>query len=143
MRSYVSPRILAGERTRKSLPDAARGRRPRPGGEPLSPVPIRAHVVEVLRFASAARVLAGGSRERLAVWQFYWPLYPSIGIDAMGRTLRWAIPGSRLPAIQSGRPPRWVPDTLVPITTGQSGSPPVLWDRTPFIFPPPSSTQSC
>ena len=38
----------------------------------------------------------GGSRERLEVWQFYEPLYPPAGIGAMGNTLRWVIPGSRL-----------------------------------------------
>jgi hypothetical protein len=41
-------------------------------------------------------LLAGGSRERLEVWQFYELLYPPHGIDAMGKTLRWVIPGSRL-----------------------------------------------
>jgi hypothetical protein len=41
-------------------------------------------------------LVAGGSRERLEVWQFYGPLYPSHGIGAMGKTLRWVIPGSRL-----------------------------------------------
>jgi hypothetical protein len=44
-------------------------------------------------------LLAGGSRERLEVWQFYEPLYPSHGIDALGKTLPWVIPGSRLLAI--------------------------------------------
>jgi hypothetical protein len=39
---------------------------------------------------------ASGSRERLEVWQFYGPLYPPHGIDAIGKTLRWVIPGSRL-----------------------------------------------
>jgi len=33
-------------------------------------------------------LLAGGSRKRLEVWQFYGPLYPPHGIDAMGKTLR-------------------------------------------------------
>jgi hypothetical protein len=42
------------------------------------------------------RLLAGGSRERLAVYQFYGPVYPRSDIDAMGKTLRWVIPGSRL-----------------------------------------------
>ena len=42
------------------------------------------------------RVVAGGSRERLEVWEFYGRLYPPAGIDAMGQTLRWVIPGSRL-----------------------------------------------
>ncbi len=41
-------------------------------------------------------LVAGGSRERLEVWQFYGPLYPPHGTDAMGKTLRWVIPGSRL-----------------------------------------------
>ena len=41
-------------------------------------------------------LLAGGSRERLEVWQFYELLYPPHGKDAMGKTLRWVIPGSRL-----------------------------------------------
>jgi hypothetical protein len=41
-------------------------------------------------------LLAGGSRERLEVWQFYGPLYPPHGVDALGKTLRWVIPGSRL-----------------------------------------------
>jgi hypothetical protein len=39
---------------------------------------------------------AGGSRECLEVWQFYGPLYPLQAIGAMGKTLRWVIPGSRL-----------------------------------------------
>ena len=39
---------------------------------------------------------AGGSRERLDVRQFYGPLYPRNRIDAMGKTSRWVIPGSRL-----------------------------------------------
>jgi hypothetical protein len=42
------------------------------------------------------RLLAGGSRERLELWQFYGPLYLPHGTDAMGKTLRWVIPGSRL-----------------------------------------------
>jgi hypothetical protein len=57
---------------------------------------------------------AGGSRERLEVWQFYGPLYPPHGIEAMGKTSRWVIPGSRLllthraAMLQSGSPPgRW------------------------------------
>jgi len=41
-------------------------------------------------------LLAGGSRERLEVWQFYGPLYLPHEIGAMGKTLRWVIPGSRL-----------------------------------------------
>ena len=54
---------------------------------------------------------AGGSRERLEVWQFYGPLYPLHAISAMGKTLRWVIPGSRLlltdraAMLQSGSPP--------------------------------------
>jgi hypothetical protein len=42
------------------------------------------------------RLAAGGSRERLEVRQFYGPLYPRNRTDAMGKTLRWVIPGSRL-----------------------------------------------
>ena len=42
------------------------------------------------------RLAAGGSRERLEVWQFYGPLYPPPGTDAMGKTLCWVIPGNRL-----------------------------------------------
>jgi hypothetical protein len=41
-------------------------------------------------------LLAGGSRERLEARQFYGPLGPHNTIDAMGKTLRWVIPGSRL-----------------------------------------------
>jgi hypothetical protein len=41
-------------------------------------------------------LVAGGSRGRLEVWQFYGPLYPPPGIDALGKTVRWVIPGSRL-----------------------------------------------
>jgi hypothetical protein len=41
-------------------------------------------------------LLAGGSRERLDVRQFYGPLDPHNRIAAMGKTLRWVIPGSRL-----------------------------------------------
>jgi hypothetical protein len=40
-------------------------------------------------------LVAGGSRERLEVWQFDRPLYLPHGIGAMGKTLRWVIPGSR------------------------------------------------
>jgi len=39
---------------------------------------------------------AGGSRERFEVRQFYGPLYPRNRTDAMGKTWRWVIPGSRL-----------------------------------------------
>jgi hypothetical protein len=39
---------------------------------------------------------AGGSWERLEVQQFYGPLYPRNRTDAMGKNLRWVIPGSRL-----------------------------------------------
>jgi len=56
---------------------------PRPGGEPL-------------RAWQLYRLAAGGSRERLGVRQFYGSLYPRDRIDAMGKTLRWVIPGSRL-----------------------------------------------
>jgi hypothetical protein len=45
---------------------------------------------------AALWVAAGGSRERLDVRQFYRPLYPRNRIDAMGKTSRWVIPGSRL-----------------------------------------------
>jgi hypothetical protein len=34
------------------------------------------------------RLAVGGSRERLEARQFYGPLYPPPGIDAMGKTLR-------------------------------------------------------
>jgi hypothetical protein len=42
-------------------------------------------------------LVAGGSRERLEVWQFYGRSYPPHGIEAMDKTSRWVIPGSRLP----------------------------------------------
>jgi hypothetical protein len=42
------------------------------------------------------RLAAGGSRERLEVRQFYGPLYPGDRIDAIGKTSRWVVPGSRL-----------------------------------------------
>jgi hypothetical protein len=57
------------------------------------------------------RLLAGGSRERLEVWQFYIALSPPHGTDAMGKTLRWVNPGSRLlpthsaAMLRSGSPP--------------------------------------
>jgi hypothetical protein len=38
----------------------------------------------------------GGSRERLEVRQLYGPLYPQNRIEAMGKILRWVVPGSRL-----------------------------------------------
>jgi len=41
-------------------------------------------------------LLAGGSRERLEVWQFYGLVVAPHGIGAMGKTLRWVIPGNRL-----------------------------------------------
>jgi hypothetical protein len=41
-------------------------------------------------------LLAGGSRERLEVRQFYGPLGPHNTIDAMAKHRRWVIPGSRL-----------------------------------------------
>jgi hypothetical protein len=56
-------------------------------------------------------LVAGGSRERLEVWQFYGPLLAADGTDAMGKTLRWVIPGSRLlpsdrtTTLRSGSPP--------------------------------------
>jgi hypothetical protein len=30
------------------------------------------------------------------VWQFYGPAVFAYGTDALGKTLRWVIPGSRL-----------------------------------------------
>jgi hypothetical protein len=48
------------------------------------------------------RFAAGGSRERLEVWQFFEWLHRPRGIDAMGKTSRWVILGSRLLAIFSG-----------------------------------------
>ena len=42
------------------------------------------------------RSAAGGSRERLEARQFYGPLDPPPGIEAMGKTMRWVVPGSRL-----------------------------------------------
>jgi hypothetical protein len=66
----------------------------------------------------------GGSRERLDVRQFYGPLYPPHRIDAMDKTLRWVIPGSRLLASLIGPAPRWVQIELAHLATGQSGSPP-------------------
>jgi hypothetical protein len=45
---------------------------------------------------AALSVSNGGSRERFDVQQFYGPLYPDKRTDAMGKTLRWVIPGSRL-----------------------------------------------
>ena len=42
------------------------------------------------------RLAAGGSRERFEVRPFYGPLYPHRRIEAMGKILRWVIPGSRL-----------------------------------------------
>jgi hypothetical protein len=42
------------------------------------------------------RLAAGGSRERLDARQFHGAVVPSNGIEAMGKTLRWVIPGSRL-----------------------------------------------
>jgi len=42
------------------------------------------------------RLAAGGSRERLDGRQFYGPLYPRNRTDAMGKTLRCVIRGSRL-----------------------------------------------
>jgi hypothetical protein len=41
-------------------------------------------------------LLAGGSRERLDVQQFYGRSYPHDRIETMGKTLRWVIPGNRL-----------------------------------------------
>jgi hypothetical protein len=57
-------------------------------------------------------LLAGGSRERFEVWQFYGLLYPPPEMEAMGKTLPWVIPGSRLlptdrvAYLLSGSPPR-------------------------------------
>jgi hypothetical protein len=42
------------------------------------------------------RMAAGGSRERLDMRQFYGPSSLHNRIDAMGKTMRWVIPGSRL-----------------------------------------------
>ena len=57
--------------------------RPTPGGEPLG---------------SVASLSVGSKRlrERLELRQFYGPLYPRNRLDAMGKTLRWVTPGSRL-----------------------------------------------
>ena len=46
--------------------------------------------LEGSRFAAwqLYRLAAGGSRERLEVWQFYGLLYPRNRIEAMGKTLR-------------------------------------------------------
>ena len=41
-------------------------------------------------------LVASGSRARLEVWQFYAPLWPPHGTEALGKTWRWVIPGSRL-----------------------------------------------
>jgi hypothetical protein len=41
-------------------------------------------------------LLAGGSRERFEVRQFYGLLYPPPEIEAMGKTLPQVIPESRL-----------------------------------------------
>jgi len=60
------------------------------------------------------------------VRQFYGPLYLAYRIDAMGKTLRWDVPGSRLlptdraAMLQSGSPPG------APFGTIQSLSPPTL-----------------
>jgi hypothetical protein len=56
-------------------------------------------------------LLAGGSRERLDVRQFYGPRSPLRTASTLGKTLRWVIPGSRLlpndrsAILQSGSPP--------------------------------------
>jgi hypothetical protein len=42
------------------------------------------------------RLAAGGSRERLEARQFYGPPYTYNTTDAIGKTLHWVIPGSRL-----------------------------------------------
>ncbi|HXM03855.1 MAG TPA: hypothetical protein VN939_14685 [Chthoniobacterales bacterium] len=60
---------------------------------------VRGHgILEGSRFVALQlyRLAAGGSRERLDARQFYGPLYPHNQIDAMGKTSRWVIPGSRL-----------------------------------------------
>ena len=41
-------------------------------------------------------LLAGGSRERLEVCSSMGWLYPQHGTGAVGKTMRWVIPGSRL-----------------------------------------------
>ena len=47
------------------------------------------------------RMAAGGSRERLDMRQFYGPPYTYNTTDAIGKTLHWVIPGSRLLATVS------------------------------------------
>jgi hypothetical protein len=66
----------------------------------------RADCLEGSRFViqQLYRMAAGGSRERLDLRQVYGPLYPS-NTDAMGKTLRWAIPG--VPGVRPGRTLRW------------------------------------
>jgi hypothetical protein len=68
-------------------------------------------------------VKAGGSRERLEVWQFYELLYPPHGIDAMGKTLRWVVPGSRLPGKWFGRTARKIKVSRGSYETRQRNSP--------------------
>jgi hypothetical protein len=65
-------------------------------------------------------LLAGGSRERLEMWQFYGPLYLPHGIGAMSKTVRWVIPGSRLlltdraaTLLSGSSPGRWAYDQPV------------------------------
>jgi hypothetical protein len=86
-----------------------RGSRPRTGGEPLSPTPIGAHAVEVLRFAWDEHVLAGGSRERLLTRPAKVHFAETNAMISAQLT-PWVIPGSRLLAILSGRARRWVPN---------------------------------
>jgi hypothetical protein len=74
------------------------------------------------------RLAAGGSRECLDVRQFYGPLYPRNRTDAMGKTVRWVIPGSRLlltrraATLQSGSPGSWACDAVFPTPTRTKAS---------------------
>jgi hypothetical protein len=89
------------------------GRRSRPktGGEPLSPTPIRARAVEVLRSAWDEHVLSGGSRERLLTQAAELHFAETTAMISAQFT-PWVTPGSRLLAMLSGRAPRRVPNRL-------------------------------
>jgi hypothetical protein len=83
--------------------DATRGpNRPRPWSDEEGTQKGCKHAVlsgpnargAALYHGSTYGLLAGGSRERLEVWQFCGPLYLPHRIGAMAKTLRWVTPGA-------------------------------------------------